>query len=200
MIAIRLCRYIFAVNFALKLSSLGATAFITSNFKTCRSVFAVAQWFDSKATLNIPVAPSRVFDSFSKLNEHPKWSPWLDKVDYDSSSGISVWTLKTLGLVYKWRANNTIIESPHIIQWESIDGFPNRGKVTFTSSDNTNTNTLVDLTVSFDLPSAGVYVVEQFGTVRKFVDATLLSDLRRFKMRLLREIREERLQRMKDPL
>jgi uncharacterized membrane protein len=90
------------------------------------------------------------------------------------------------------------MDSPNYIQWESIDGFANRGKVQFASLDDNNSNTKITLTVSFDLPQPAVYVLEQLGTVRGYVDDALLGDLRRFKNRLLKEVREERLKVAKE--
>ena len=48
--------------------------------------------------------------------------------------GISIWTLKKFGLTYSWNAKNTILKPPYIIQWESISGLPNKGKVEFFTS------------------------------------------------------------------
>eukprot|EP01041_Mallomonas_annulata_P006827 gene6827-13829_t len=159
--------------------------------------FRLSQWYDSSATISIPAKTFQVYELFSQFNEHPTWSPWLDNVKYDPSSPLSVWTLKTLGFTYSWKAN-TIAQcppsknSPCLLQWESIEGFANRGKVIFEDLDNIGTK--LTLTVSFDLPEAAVFVLEQLGSVRGFVDDTLLGDLRRFKSRLLKELRNQRLE------
>ena len=49
------------------------------------------------------------------------------------------------------------------------------------------------LTISYDLPDAAAAVIQTVGPVSTFVEETLLADLKRFRDRLLREIREERM-------
>jgi len=52
------------------------------------------------------------------------------------------------------------------------------------------------LSISYDLPDVAVKVIEGLGdNFKNVVENTLLSDLKRFRARLLKEIREERAQR-----
>ena len=65
-----------------------------SSFRTLRKSrphlknFLVAQWFDSTATINVPLPKTRVYNLFSQFNEHPTWSPWLDSVEYEKSRSV----------------------------------------------------------------------------------------------------------------
>ena len=119
------------------------------------------------------------------------WSPWLSEVIYEREKGISLWTLRTLGMDFSWRAKNVQLEEYKVLEWNSLDGFDNKGVVSFTPLGSQQTE--VKLTISYDLPDAAAAVIQTVGPVSTFVEETLLADLKRFRDRLLREIREERM-------
>ena len=56
-------------------------------------------------------------------------------------------------------------------------------------------STLLTLTISYDLPKAGVFLLESLGPAGKeFIQQTLLGDLKRFRERLVRDMRDERME------
>lgn len=56
-------------------------------------------------------------------------------------------------------------------------------------------STLLTLTISYDLPKAGVFLLEQLGPKgNEFIQQTLLNDLKRFRERLVRDMRNERME------
>lgn len=129
------------------------------------------------------------YNLYSTLNEHPKWAPWLESVSFDKESGLSTWTMAYLGMKYSWRANNTQYDPPHLIQWESLDGLPNKGQVEFFSQSDTSAPTegdpskslTIKLTVSYDLPMALAMVLRALGPMTNtFINHMLLADLKRF--------------------
>jgi uncharacterized membrane protein len=70
--------------------------------------------------------------------------------------------------------------------------------VEFTSSsadpEATTGSTTIRMTISLDLPDYAARVVEAVGkTATGFIEETLLADLKRFRARILKEIREERM-------
>ena len=148
------------------------------------------------------------------------------------------------------------MDHPNCVQWESLNGFPNKGRVQFsddcdvklvgmtkcslsvitryfqkhqyTMSVDTSCSisvtyvtichagyddkgyevyeeddecsivpesTLLTLTISYDLPKAGVFLLESLGPAGKeFIQQTLLGDLKRFRERLVRDMRDERME------
>lgn len=105
--------------------------FLLAFFLSCTC--SRGKWMDSTISHTFVANKHLAFRLFSSLDRHPTWSPWLEKVDYHRDTGLSAWSMSYLGLRYSWRANNTIVQAPNIIQWESLDGLPNRGKVEFSS-------------------------------------------------------------------
>ena len=126
----------------------------------------------------------------SNLERHPTWSPWLRSVSVDPTkpNRESTWTLQSKGVTISWRAQNTIEERPYRIQWESLSGLPNKGLVVF--EEVSPSMTYVELTISYDLPSAIAKAVGNVKIINNFIESTLEGDLLRFKKTLLKEIRE----------
>lgn len=149
-----------------------------------------ATWMESSVQFSVQSSPDDVFRLYSNLSEHPKWSPWLERIDVDSNTGVSQWTLFWLGLRYSWYAKNTVVEPPRMIQWESISGLPNKGKIEFISDRyacNSSSpvceeeETLLRLTVSYNLPMAAAVVLRALGPMADtFIQRLLLDDFRRF--------------------
>lgn len=156
-------------------------------FKTCDGT-----WMESSVEFSVQSSPNEVFTLYSNLTEHPKWSPWLERIEVDDNTGVSQWTLFCLGLRYSWFAKNTVVEPPRMIQWESISGLQNRGKIEFIGDRNPcNANlsickeeaTVLKLTVSYNLPLAAAVVLRALGPLADtFIQRLLLDDFRRFEM------------------
>lgn len=151
-------------------------------------------WYDTSVSLTINgVTTPEAYALFSQLDQHPNWSPWLNSVDYNRKTGISKWTLKAIGLSFSWMANNTYMDDT-TIQWQSIEGFQNKGRVEFQSSTSNSTSTTMKLTLSYDLPQAAITVLESLGPrAQNFIQETLLEDLKRFRAVLLKDIRNKRM-------
>ena len=183
---------LFLVVFTLHL----AETFHISNYITRKSQSSIIKmvWYDTSVSLTVNGATSReAYALFSQLDMHPNWSPWLYSVDYNRNNGISKWTLKALGLSFSWRANNTYMDDT-TIQWQSIEGFQNKGKVEFQSDTSSDTSVTMKLTLSYDLPQAAITVLESLGPrAQNFIQETLLEDLKRFRAVLLKDIRIKRM-------
>ena len=151
-------------------------------------------WYDTSVSLTINgVTTPEAYALFSQLDQHPNWSPWLNSVDYNRKTGISKWTLKAIGLSFSWMANNTYMDDT-TIQWQSIEGFQNKGRVEFQSSTSNSTSTTMKLTLSYDLPQTAITVLESLGPrAQNFIQETLLEDLKRFRAVLLKDIRNKRM-------
>lgn len=157
------------------------------------------KWLESKVDIQIPASKDVSFKLYSQLDQHPSWSPWLHSVRYIDSTQ-TLWQLKSLGLTFSWKANNTIVDPPNTIQWESLDGLPNKGLVYFIEEKQDSTHMV--LSIKYDLPLTAAAVIEKIGgdAYKTFVTDTLLNDLKRFRTRLLKEVREERLNKLKSSL
>jgi uncharacterized membrane protein len=108
------------------------------------------------AVIDLPFPKDVAYDAFSDLSRQSTFSPWLKAVEYIDGERHCVgsktrWTLSYLGLRFTWNAISTLQDpSNGIIEWESITGLQNNGRVTFEelSDDRTHMN----MTMSFVVP------------------------------------------------
>lgn len=108
------------------------------------------------AAIELPFPKSVAYDAFSDLSRQSSYSPWLKSVEYIEGERNTVgsktrWRLSYLGLRFTWNSISTLQDPKNgIIEWESITGLQNSGRVTFQElSDN---RTHMNMTMSFAVP------------------------------------------------
>ena len=102
---------------------------------------------------------------------------WIDAVKIsDDDPEISEWKLASRGFEFTWRSKITNLVPHQIIQWEAIDGLPNRGAIRFYGKEGQST---VKLTVSYAVPGIIKWMDGLF--LGRLVEATLQEDLNRFR-------------------
>ena len=77
-----------------------------------------------------------------------------------------------------------VMEPLKVIEWESIDGLSNRGRVDFSTSTSTSASTHVQLTISYDIPEAVANVLEKvcvfLQTLLSIISLIIVNILERF--------------------
>eukprot|EP00953_Heterococcus_sp_UTEX-ZZ885_P017724 9917-Heterococcus_DN1.PRE.5 len=121
------------------------------------------RWIDESVSLEIPVSKEEAYGLYSQLDQHTRWSPWLNDVTYDKDQGVSTWVLRVLGLRISWESINTVEEPPREIAWESRTGLQNRGRVTFVDDGSEPNKCIMDLTLSYNIPRAIAAVLRTKG-------------------------------------
>ena len=97
-------------------------------------------------------------------------------------------------LLYSLITGITTATRGKLIQWESESGLRNRGRVVFNPLTTEKDCSTVKLAIEFDLPRAIASAVST-DFVGRFVQDTLLSDLKRFRASVLRYKRQQRMLR-----
>lgn len=137
----------------------------------------------------------------------PPDSPWLKSVKVDATdASVSRWTLAARGVQVSWQARNTSVIAGELIAWQSMDGLSNRGSVKFEDvppapavaaaaaaaggppATRPADVTAVTLSVAFDVPAPIARVLDN-AVIGKYVEQTLLADLRRYRTEVLKEVR-----------
>jgi uncharacterized membrane protein len=133
----------------------------------------------SEMEMDIPIQVC--FDAFSDLPRQPSWSPWLHSVSYDEKNPQeTVWKMRYLGLPISWRSVSTNNKRPHVIEWKSIKGLKNFGRVDFTEL--TDQTTHMKLTLTFEVPPIAARVLTQSAkTTRMVEDRMLRTTLQNFR-------------------
>jgi uncharacterized membrane protein len=95
---------------------------------------------------------------------------------------LSRWKLASGGLEFTWLSRILKVVPNQIIQWESVDGLPNRGAIRFYDRHG---QSVVRLTAAYAIPGwLGRLMDNLF--LGRVVESTLQADLERFKEYALR--------------
>jgi uncharacterized membrane protein len=108
----------------------------------------------------------------------PRWMKWIESVHVlEEKPELSRWKLATGSLEFSWLSRIVKLVPNQIIQWESVDGLPNRGAVRFYDRHGSS---IVKLTVSYAIPGFLGKLMDNLFLGRA-VESTIQEDLERFR-------------------
>ena len=138
----------------------------------------MANWLEHSVQVEVDAPIDLVWELWSDLEQMPRWMKWIDSVKVlEENPDLSRWKLDTKGLEFTWLSRITKLSPRQIIQWESVDGLPNRGAVRFYGSQHKST---VRLTIAYAIPGwLGRLMDNLF--LGRVVESTIQADLERFK-------------------
>jgi uncharacterized membrane protein len=114
---------------------------------------------------------------------------WIESVTVlEDKPELSRWKLATSSLEFTWLSKILQQIPNQIIQWESVDGLPNRGAIRFYDRKESS---VVRLTVSYAVPGFLALLMDN-GFVRKAVEGTLQADMDRFRDYAMKELNQNR--------
>lgn len=90
---------------------------------------------------------------------------------------MSRWKLNTGGLEFTWLSRILRIVPQQIIEWESVDGLPNRGAIRFYDR---KTSSIVKLSVAYAIPGILGKIMDNL-FLGRVVESTIRADLERFR-------------------
>jgi uncharacterized membrane protein len=119
-----------------------------------------------------------VWNLWSDLEQMPQWMKWIESVKIlEDNPELSRWKLASGGLEFTWLSRILKIVPQQMIQWESVDGLPNRGAIRFYDRHGSS---IVRLTAAYDIPGwLGKLMDNLF--LGRVVESTLQADLERFR-------------------
>jgi uncharacterized membrane protein len=138
----------------------------------------MTDWLEHSVQVEIPVSIEVVWDLWSDLEQMPRWMKWIDSVSVlEDNPELSRWKLASGGFEFSWRSR-ILKQIPHqIIQWESVDGLPNRGAIRFYDRHGSS---IVRLTVAYGIPGIIGKVMDNL-FLGRIVESTLEKDMERFR-------------------
>lgn len=135
-------------------------------------------WLDHTVQVSIERPIGEVWQLWSDLEQMPNWMKWIESVQIsDQQPELSSWKLGTETFNFTWRSRIVKQIRHQIIQWESIDGLPNRGAIRFYDQA---PNTIVKLSVAYAIPGIIGQVMDRL-FLGRLVESTLQADLDRFR-------------------
>ena len=138
----------------------------------------MTDWLEHSVQVEIPVPIDVVWNLWSDLEQMPRWMKWIDSVSLlEDNPELSRWKLASGGFEFSW-LSRVLKQIPHqIIQWESVDGLPNRGAIRFYDRHGSS---IVRLTVAYGIPGILGKVMDNL-FLGRVVESTLAKDLERFR-------------------
>lgn len=138
----------------------------------------MADWLEHTVQTEVEVPIELVWNLWSDISQMPRWMKWIDSVTVlDDNPELSRWKLATGGLEFSW-LSRILKQVPHqIIQWESVDGLPNRGAIRFYDRGDSS---IVKMTVAYAIPGFLGRLMDNL-FLGRVVESTLHADLERFR-------------------
>ncbi|HEY9645580.1 MAG TPA: SRPBCC family protein [Chroococcidiopsis sp.] len=138
----------------------------------------MADWLEHTVQVEVETPIDVVWGLWSDLEQMPRWMKWIDSVKVrEDDPDLSRWKLATGSLEFSWQSRIVKLINHQIIQWESVDGLPNRGAIRFYDRGE---HSIVKLSVSYAIPGfLGPLMDNLF--LGRIVESTLKEDLERFR-------------------
>jgi uncharacterized membrane protein len=138
----------------------------------------MSNWLEHSVQVEVSVPIEVVWNLWSDLEQMPRWMKWIDSVHIlEDNPELSRWKLATGGLEFSWLSRILKITPHQIIQWESVDGLPNRGAVRFYDR---HSSSIVKLTVAYAIPGLIGELMDNL-FLGRVVESTIQADLERFR-------------------
>jgi uncharacterized membrane protein len=145
----------------------------------------MSEWLEHSVQVEVAAPIEHVWDLWQNIELMPRWMKWIESVKIlEDRPELSRWKLATSTLEFTWLSRILQQIPNQIIQWESVDGLPNRGAIRFYDRKESS---IVKLTVSYAVPGFLAVLMDN-GFVRNAVEGTLQADMDRFKAYALKEL------------
>jgi uncharacterized membrane protein len=146
----------------------------------------MSEWLEHTVQTEVPVSIEQVWALWSDLEQMPNWMKWIDSVKVrEDNPELSQWKLASGGFEFTWQSKVTRQIQNQIIQWESVDGLPNRGAIRF--YDRGSEGSIVKMTIAYGIPAILKPLMDN-AFLGGIVESTLQADLDRFRAYALRSI------------
>jgi uncharacterized membrane protein len=138
----------------------------------------MSNWLEHSVQVEVDVPIELVWSLWSDLEQMPRWMKWIESVSIvPNDPDLSRWKLASGGFEFSWLSRIVKLETNQIIQWESVDGLPNRGAVRFYDRHHSS---IVRLTIAYRIPGILGSLMDNL-FLGQIVESTIQADLNRFK-------------------
>ena len=138
----------------------------------------MTNWLEHSVQIEVDAPIDLVWNLWSDLEQMPLWMKWIDSVKIlEDNPELSRWKLASSGFEFTWLSRILKLVRHQIIQWESVDGLPNKGAVRFYDRHDSS---IVKLTVAYAIPGILGKLMDNL-FLGKIVESTIAADLERFR-------------------
>ncbi len=138
----------------------------------------MSDWLEHSVQIEVAAPIDLVWNLWSDLEQMPQWMKWIESVEVlKDNPDLSKWKLASGNFEFSWLSRIHRIVTHQIIQWESVDGLPNRGAIRFYDRHGSS---IVRLTVAYGVPGWLIKIMDNL-FLGRIVESTLMADLERFR-------------------
>lgn len=136
-------------------------------------------WLEHSVFVEVETPIHHVWTLWSDLEQMPRWMKWIESVHIlEEDPELSRWKLASGGFEFSWLSRILNVVPNQIIQWESVDGLPNKGAIRF--YDRQEEGSIVKLTVAYAIPGILGQLMDNL-FLGRIVESTIQADLNRFR-------------------
>jgi uncharacterized membrane protein len=148
----------------------------------------MTDWLKHTVQVEVETPISLVWDLWSDLEQMPNWMKWIASVKVlEGNPDLSRMTLASGGFEFGWLLRITQLTTNQIIQFESVDGLPNKGAIRFYDRGD---RSIVKLTVAYAIPGILGKIMDNL-ILGRIVESTIQADLNRFRDYALKAYEQE---------
>jgi uncharacterized membrane protein len=138
----------------------------------------MTDWLEHTVQIEVEVPIEVVWNLWSDLEQMPNWMKWIDSVKIlEDNPDLSRWKLASGAFQFSWLSKIVKLVPYQIMQWESVDGLPNRGAIRFYDR---HQSSIVKMSIAYGVPSILRQVMDN-PFLGRIVESTLQADLERFR-------------------
>lgn len=135
-------------------------------------------WLEHSVQVEVEIPIEVAWNLWSDLEQMPRWMKWIHSVRIlEENPELSRWKLVSGVLEFSWLSRILKQIPNQIIQWESVDGLPNRGAVRFYDRHGSS---IVKLTIAYAIPGFLGQMMDNL-FLGRIVESTIQADLERFR-------------------
>lgn len=137
----------------------------------------MTDWLEHTVQIEVPVPIEVVWNLWSDLEQMTRWMKWIESVKIlEDNPELSRWKLASGGFNFTWLSRIVQVVPEQIIEWQSIDGLPNKGAIRFYDRKGSS---IVKMTFAYAVP--GIIGKLMDSLIGEIVESTVMADLERFK-------------------
>jgi len=137
----------------------------------------MVDWLEHTVQVEVDVPIELAWGLWSDLEQMPRWMKWIDSVKIlEDNPELSRWKLATGNFNFTWLSRIIQVVPEQIIEWESVDGLPNKGAIRFY---NRHGSSIVKMSFAYAIP--GILGKLMDSLIGDIVESTVQADLDRFK-------------------
>ncbi len=137
----------------------------------------MTDWLEHTVQIEVPVPIELVWGLWSDLEQMTIWMKWIESVKVlEDNPELSRWKLASGNFNFTWLSRIVQVVPQQIIEWQSVDGLPNKGAIRFYDRKNSS---VVKMTFAYAVPGIIGKLLDNL--VGDIVESTVMADLERFK-------------------